>query len=62
MATKRSINFMVLSFAQDLLLRFSDRNFAAMVRESGEAPARPAQLNFVLNWFEELERLAPTEN
>jgi len=35
-ATKRSINFMVLSFAQDLLLRFSDRNFAAMVRESGE--------------------------
>jgi len=36
LATKRSINVMILSFAQDLLLRFSDRNFAAMVRESGE--------------------------
>lgn len=35
-ASKRSINFMILSFAQDLLLRFEDRNVAAMVRESGE--------------------------
>ena len=36
---KRSINFMILAFAQDLLLRFSDANFAAMVRESSEKSA-----------------------
>lgn len=36
---KRSINFMILAFAQDILLRFDDANFAAMVRESGEKSA-----------------------
>ena len=35
-AAKRSINFMILAFAQDLYLRFEDRNFAAMVKESQE--------------------------
>ncbi len=35
-AQKRSINFMILSFAQELLFRFSDRNFAAMVKEASE--------------------------
>ncbi len=35
-AAKRSINFMILAFAQDIYLRFEDRNFAAMVKESQE--------------------------
>ena len=33
-SAKRSINFMILAFAQDIYLRFEDRNFAAMVKES----------------------------
>ena len=33
---KRSINFMILAFVQDIYLRFEDRNFAAMVKESSE--------------------------
>jgi hypothetical protein len=37
--SKRSINFMILAFAQDILLRFEDTNFAAMVREAGEKSA-----------------------
>jgi hypothetical protein len=41
---KRSINFMILAFAQDLLLRFSDRNFAAMVREASAAP--PGEIQY----------------
>lgn len=35
-AAKRSINLMILAFAQDLYLRFEDRNLAAMVKESSE--------------------------
>ncbi len=35
-AAKRSINLMILAFAQDLFLRFEDRNMAAMVKESSE--------------------------
>ncbi|MEM8817642.1 MAG: hypothetical protein AAGE85_17615, partial [Pseudomonadota bacterium] len=35
-AAKRSINLMIIAFAQELLLRFEDRNFAAMVKESNE--------------------------
>jgi hypothetical protein len=35
--SKRLLNFMILAYAQDLLLRFSDRNFAAMVREASTA-------------------------
>jgi hypothetical protein len=31
-----------------------------MIHES-EPPAPPAQYNVVLNWFEELKRLVPTE-
>lgn len=37
--SKRSINFMILAFAQDILLRFEDANFAAMVREASEKSA-----------------------
>ena len=35
-AQKRSINLMILSFAQEIYLRFDDRNFAAMVKESSD--------------------------
>ena len=35
-AAKRSINLMILAFAQDLYLRFEDRNLAAMVKEASE--------------------------
>lgn len=35
-AQKRSINLMILAFAQEIYLRFDDRNFAAMVKESSE--------------------------
>lgn len=34
--TKRSINFMILAFAQQLLLHFSDHGLAAMAKEAGE--------------------------
>jgi chromosome segregation ATPase len=33
---KRSINFMILAFAQHLYLQFKDRNLVAMVKESNE--------------------------
>ncbi len=33
---KRSINFMIIAFAQHLYLQFNDRNLVALVRESGE--------------------------
>jgi len=35
-SSKRSINLMVLAFAQQLYLQFSDREFATLVKESGE--------------------------
>ncbi len=35
-STKRSINFMILSFAQQLLLHFADDDLAAMAKEAGE--------------------------
>ena len=35
-AEKRSINFMIVSFAQHLYLQFKDRNLVAMVKESSE--------------------------
>ena len=35
-SSKRSINLMILAFAQQLYLQFSDREFAALVKESGE--------------------------
>ena len=41
---KRSINFMILAFAQDILLRFEDTNLAAMVRESSEKS--PGAINY----------------
>ena len=41
---KRSLNFMILAYAQDLLLRFSDRNFAAMVREA--SVAGPGEIHY----------------
>jgi hypothetical protein len=41
---KRSINFMILAFAQDLLLRFSDRNVASMVREASRA--NPGEIQY----------------
>ncbi len=41
---KRSINFMILAFAQDILLRFEDPNFAAMVREASEKS--PGAINY----------------
>jgi hypothetical protein len=34
LAEKRSINFMILSFAQHLFLQFSDRNLVALLKES----------------------------
>ena len=36
LAEKRSVNFMILAFAQQLLLQFSDRNLAALVKESND--------------------------
>jgi predicted nucleic acid-binding Zn-ribbon protein len=36
LAEKRSINFMILAFAQQLFLQFSDRNLVALVKESGD--------------------------
>ena len=33
---KRSINFMIIAFAQHLFLQFSDRNLVSLVRESSE--------------------------
>jgi hypothetical protein len=35
-AEKRSINFMIVAFAQHLYLQFSDRNLVALVKESNE--------------------------
>ncbi len=35
-AEKRSINFMILAFAQHLYLQFKDRNLVSLVKESGE--------------------------
>jgi hypothetical protein len=35
-ATKRSINFMILAFVQQLYLHFEDDNLAAMAKEAGE--------------------------
>jgi hypothetical protein len=35
-SSKRSINVMILAFAQQLYLQFSDREFAALVKESSE--------------------------
>ncbi|MEX0976360.1 MAG: hypothetical protein WDZ50_04615 [Woeseia sp.] len=35
-STKRSINFMILSFAQQLLLHFADEDLAAMAKEAGD--------------------------
>ena len=35
-AEKRSINFMIVSFAQHLYLQFTDRNLVALVKESNE--------------------------
>jgi hypothetical protein len=35
-AEKRSINFMILAFAQHLYLQFKDRNLVSLVRESSE--------------------------
>jgi hypothetical protein len=35
-ASKRSINVMILAFAQQLYLQFGDGDFAALVKESGE--------------------------
>lgn len=35
-AEKRSINFMIISFAQHLYLQFKDRNLVALVKESSE--------------------------
>jgi hypothetical protein len=31
-----------------------------MIKPNDAADAAPAQINVVLNWFEELKRLAPT--
>ena len=42
--TKRSVNLMMLAFAQGLLLRFSDRNMASMVREASNAS--PGGINY----------------
>jgi chromosome segregation ATPase len=36
LATKRSINFMILAFAQQLFLHFSDSELAAMAREAND--------------------------
>jgi len=38
-AAKRSINLMIIAFAQDVFLRFNDRNFVSMVKESSEKSA-----------------------
>ena len=35
-ASKRSINFMILSFAQQMYLHFSDHNLAGLAKEAGE--------------------------
>lgn len=36
LAEKRSVNFMILAFAQHLFLQFSDRNLVALVKESSD--------------------------
>jgi len=36
LAEKRSINFMILAFAQQLFLQFSDRNLVALVKEASD--------------------------
>ena len=36
---KRSVNYMIIAFAQHLYLQFSDRNLVSMVKESGESRA-----------------------
>ena len=36
LAEKRSVNFMILAFAQQLFLQFSDRNLVALVKEASE--------------------------
>ena len=36
LAEKRSVNFMILAFAQELFLQFGDRSLAALVKESND--------------------------
>jgi chromosome segregation ATPase len=55
---KRSINFMILAFAQHLYLQFKDRNLAAMVRESSEKSIGAINYGSKLECDRLLERIA----
>ena len=49
------------SFGPDGAIVFASQRFVMVGKSETEEPA-PTQLNLVLNWGEELKRLAPTSN
>lgn len=57
LTTKRSINFMILSFAQQLYLLFEDDDLVSLIREAGEKSAGAIRYGSDSDCREILERL-----